>query len=307
MKKLTLMSLVVVIMMLLITPNYTTAQSSCVQFPEPPVLVQIAPGVYRVVIHNYFNPTSGAKTFNVQVKNWMTNASCFQECVFVQGNTTTDYESVDIFCDNPTWIVIAWTGNAQQACSGTACTTLSSLPVIFTAFSATRNNANVSLTWTTALEVDNRGFSVEKQTSGSGWKEVSFVNSKSANGNSSSQLSYSYTDLNNNEKGITQYRIKQIDLNGKFEYTDISAVRGEGQESKVIIYPNPGINGKVSVSFTDNASRNIQLVNSNGQTIKSYNNFMDNNLIFENLKPGLYFLNVITSAGSESTEKIMIQ
>jgi hypothetical protein len=53
-----------------------------------------------------------------------------------------------------------------------------------------------------------------------------FVTSKAVAGTSSSELSYQYSDVNM-EKGISQYRIQQVDLDGKFSYSMIRAIRGE--------------------------------------------------------------------------------
>ena len=69
---------------------------------------------------------------------------------------------------------------------------------------------------------------------------------KHTNGNSNSPLTYVLTDFNNS-KGISQYRLRQVDIDGKQAYSMIRSVRGEGQKSNTIIYPNPSGDGKVNI------------------------------------------------------------
>jgi len=51
----------------------------------------------------------------------------------------------------------------------------------------------------------------------------------------------------NNVNGISQYRIKQVDFDAKFKFSDIRAVRGEGQAGHTIVFPNPSFDGRVSI------------------------------------------------------------
>jgi hypothetical protein len=142
------------------------------------------------------------------------------------------------------------------------------LPVHFKSFNASRTTtSNISITWTTASEQNNRGFNVQKNV-GSGWKTVAFVFSQTEDGNSYSDLSYSFKDVNN-EKGITQYRIQQVDMDNRVAYTDIRAIRGEATNSKIVVYPNPSVDGKVNVVFEDNTVRDIQVNDMQGKVIKS--------------------------------------
>ena len=99
------------------------------------------------------------------------------------------------------WI---WSSNN---CGGTHCEinspSQSPLPVNLKAFTAVRSNkSNVALRWETATEQNNTGFVVDRKTS-SGWEEVAFVPSQALNGNSSSALTYQYSD-ENVFKGISQ-------------------------------------------------------------------------------------------------------
>jgi len=180
------------------------------------------------------------------------------------------------------------------------------LPVDFKSFTATRNRSNVLLKWETASEQNNSGFAVERNISGL-WEQVAFIPSQAANGNSNDALSYQFTDLNNT-KGITQYRIRQVDFDTKSKYSEIRSVRGDGQKGKIIIYPNPSTNGKVNVVFEEtNVTRDISVVDMTGRTVKQIKGVTNNNITIDNLTPGMYTLRVFVPAtGDQTVGKIMV-
>jgi hypothetical protein len=146
----------------------------------------------------------------------------------------------------------------------------STLPVSLRSFTAARSNSTVLLKWETATEENSRGFYIERNPGSNVWQTLGFVSTKAMNGNSSSLLSYEYSDINN-AKGITQYRLRQIDINGKHAYSPIRAVRAGAQKGKTIIYPNPSNDGKVNVVFADvNTIRDVSLMDMNGRVMKQW-------------------------------------
>src|SRR5262249_24022771 len=123
------------------------------------------------------------------------------------------------------------------------------LPVAFKSFSAARSNGVVNLKWSSASESNNFGFEVQRLIGTGTWQTISFVSSQATGGNSSSELTYTFTDQNTS-KGVSQYRIKQVDIDQRAKFSEIRAVRGLGQMGKTIVYPNPSFGGgKVSVIF----------------------------------------------------------
>lgn len=180
------------------------------------------------------------------------------------------------------------------------------LPVEFKSFTAARNRSNVLLKWETTTELNNSGFAVERNINGT-WQEVAFVPSQAQNGNSNSLLTYTYNDLNS-AKGISQYRIKQIDFDAQSKYSEVRPVRGDGQIGKTIVYPNPTNNGKINVLFEDaTVSRNVSVMDMSGRTIKQYRDITNNNLTIENLAPGIYSLRVFVPAtGEQAVQKIVV-
>ena len=181
------------------------------------------------------------------------------------------------------------------------------LPVRFSSFTANRQNSNVALSWTTAFEQNNKGFNVQRNVGGV-WTTVAFVPSQALEGNSSTALTYTFTDVNS-EKGITQYRVQQVDIDGKFAYTDIRAIRGDGVGGKLIIYPNPATNGKVNVVFDDNSGvRDVQVSDMQGKIIKSFKGITNNILVIDRLTSGFYTIRVTNRNTSATTvEKLVVK
>ena len=182
------------------------------------------------------------------------------------------------------------------------------LPVSFKSFSASRiNRNNVILKWETVTEVNNRGFDIERNTANNSWEKTTFIPTQATSGNSSSLLTYTFNDVNSN-KGITQYRIKQIDIDGKAKFSDIRAVRGDGQQQKIIVYPTPSVDGRVNVLFEEKGSvRDITLTDMNGRVIKQWNALSNNTLQIENLGSGMYLLKVtIRETGNQTIERVIV-
>lgn len=98
------------------------------------------------------------------------------------------------------------------------------------------NNATVLLNWKTTNEQQNKGFEVERALGNSNLFEmISFVPSQPGN---SLKKKYELPD-NNDFDGISYYRLKQVDLDGKFTYSKIVAVKGYSINPTMTLYPNP--------------------------------------------------------------------
>lgn len=90
------------------------------------------------------------------------------------------------------------------------------LPVVLTSFTAIDFKEGVVLEWITATEVNNYGFEIERKEENTSWQIIGFVQ---GHGNSNSPKEYSFT---NTPLGGTKfkYRLKQIDFDGTFEYSN---------------------------------------------------------------------------------------
>lgn len=111
------------------------------------------------------------------------------------------------------------------------------LPVELTSFTAVANGKNVELKWSTATEVNNHGFDVERMTNGA-WSRIGFVQGA---GNSNAPKEYSYRDAGL-PNGTVLYRLKQIDADGKFTYNNAIEVVVNTAVTRYELsqnYPNP--------------------------------------------------------------------
>lgn len=112
------------------------------------------------------------------------------------------------------------------------------LPVELTSFTLQVNATDVELYWETASELDNYGFEIERRASGyPGWVKAGFV---AGHGNSHCRQSYSFRDVNL-RKGKYDYRLKQIDNNGMYEYSSEIHTEVAVPEKTELMqnYPNP--------------------------------------------------------------------
>jgi hypothetical protein len=120
------------------------------------------------------------------------------------------------------------------------------LPVEICSFDAFVNNRDVDLTWSTCTEVNNKGFDIEKRTWNtldneySSWVKAGYVD---GNGTTNEPQYYRFSDKKLSS-GKYQYRLKQIDLNGNFEYHNLSdpsdvIIGNPGNADLFQNYPNP--------------------------------------------------------------------
>ena len=183
-----------------------------------------------------------------------------------------------------------------------------SLPVHLTFFNAKRTSANsVNLSWQTAQELNSSGFEIQRQVGNANWQIVAFIPSQALNGNSNSPLVYNYVD-NNTANAITQYRLRTIDLDGSSKFSEIRLVRGDGQAGKIILYPNPSLDGSLKIVFEDmGGTRDVSLTDMNGRLIRQWAGITNNNLQINNITSGYYSLRVINrETGEQSVEKVVV-
>ena len=140
------------------------------------------------------------------------------------------------------------------------------MPVQLTAFIAAANRMNAVLHWSTATEVNNFGFEIERRQTAR-WEKVGFVTGA---GTSSSPRDYSYTD-NNLSPGRYAYRIKQVDNNGTSSYYGSAEVEIGLAAKKFELgsnYPNP-FNPATTMEFTlgDDGPTLLRVYNMLGQTV----------------------------------------
>ncbi len=142
------------------------------------------------------------------------------------------------------------------------------VPVELTSFTAAAEKNQVTLNWQTATETNNRGFEIQRRSSNSDFVTIGFVEGKGTSTNSSS---YSYTDKNVDNQAFS-YRLKQIDFDGSFEYSNIVEVDLSLPADFSISqnYPNP-FNPSTSIRFAlpVDAKVSVMLYNSLGEVVEN--------------------------------------
>ena len=111
-----------------------------------------------------------------------------------------------------------------------ACAINITLPVDLISFEAEREEDNIKLNWSTASEENNDYFEIQKSYDGEVFTPIGYVDGA---GNSNAVLEYSYTD---SETGKAYYRLKQLDYDGEFEYSDIVVAKGNRREVMSVRY-----------------------------------------------------------------------
>lgn len=186
------------------------------------------------------------------------------------------------------------------------------LPVELASFTSSIDNRKVTLNWSTVTEENNSGFTIERKlTSAAVWASVGNVTGA---GNSNSIKNYSFTE-NNLATGKYNYRLKQVDFNGNFEYFNLSNEVNIGVPNKFALaqnYPNPfnpttNINydlpfdSKVMIKIFDITGREVsQLVN----TLQPAG-YHTINFNASALSSGVYFYQITADGGNQTFAKTM--
>lgn len=180
------------------------------------------------------------------------------------------------------------------------------LPVVMVNFTATASKGGnaVELNWTTATEVNNSHFEVQRSIDGKEFTNLELV--KGA-GTSFTSKSYTYTDNSPYLAGVNYYRLRQVDFNGEFSFSEVKTIDLSKSNGSVVISPNPFYNTfEVVINNREYTGADVNVVNMAGQSVFTGSIQCQNSLKIDlsNFSAGVYFVTVNT--GSETfTEKII--
>lgn len=162
------------------------------------------------------------------------------------------------------------------------------LPVTWLSFNAVKKANTSYLTWTTATEINNHYFDVERTVDGKTWKKIGQVQGA---GNSSTILNYNFTDIKP-EIGVNFYRLKQVDYNGTFDYSEIRSVNFNDKITGISVFPNPS-DGRIDIVLTPDLFGSLSITDASGRMVfeKDIQN-THSVLDLSNLAEGMYFIHV---------------
>lgn len=178
------------------------------------------------------------------------------------------------------------------------------LPVELTRFDAFSKDKAVLLKWETASESENAGFEVERSQDAKNWETIGFVE---GNGTSFVARNYQFSDANP-YSGLNYYRLKQMDYDGQFEYSPITAVANENAGlDKLEVFPNPAALGQaVQIKHLPESVNEVLLFDLTRQVVYRNRNPKDSLevLLPNNLTAGVYALVLVTDSG-KVTKKLV--
>jgi hypothetical protein len=190
------------------------------------------------------------------------------------------------------------------------------LPVELASFTSAVNKNNVDLKWSTVSEQNNKGFEIERKrnTEGSQWQTVAFIEGK---GTTNLQQNYSYADRNL-QTGSYNYRLKQIDYNGNFEYFQLNGLVDVGIPKNFELsqnYPNPfNPSTKINYQLPKDAFVKINVYDMTGRLISALVNTQQtagyytvdfNSGLMNGIASGIYFYR-IEAADFVSTKRMVL-
>jgi len=193
------------------------------------------------------------------------------------------------------------------------------IPVELVSFTATVNAGKVELNWKTSTETNFQGFFIERRFGNDDWKQIAYIE---GHGTTSEPQQYSFTDdLTNMEyEGKIYYRLKQMDFDGTFEYSDVIEIDWSPAPGKFELsqnYPNPfNPSTKIAFALPEVCNVSLNIYNLLGEKVDVLVNgelnagFHEYEWSAGNLPSGVYFYQIeaasINGSESYSTLKKMI-
>ncbi|RQO31412.1 hypothetical protein DBR32_05465 [Taibaiella sp. KBW10] len=172
------------------------------------------------------------------------------------------------------------------------------LPVQLLSFTGNRKEAQNVLSWTTAMEHNNRGFEVLYATDGINYQPIGFVNTLAKDGHSVQQLAYTFAHSTTHAKSY--YKLNQVDVDGAKTQSGVVVINNGNAADAISVFPNPAKGGTVQVRFANTTDALITVVDATGKVILSENMRNADRYTLEvgNLSAGTYLIHVSGSTGN---------
>lgn len=188
-------------------------------------------------------------------------------------------------------------GIAIHNISGRAAGIITPLPVTLVSFKGTMQQGAARLNWSTASELDNDKFLVERSQDGKTFKAIGEVKGR---GTSSMMQHYTFTD-NAPVSGTNYYRLKQVDYDGTFEYSKTFALQATLAASSVV-FPTLATEEITVKLATIEGQVEVLISDMTGKQLTAVRNPSERQLVMpvQHLKTGVYFVTVVSSTQKET-------
>ncbi|MBL1215751.1 MAG: T9SS type A sorting domain-containing protein [Ignavibacteriae bacterium] len=188
------------------------------------------------------------------------------------------------------------------------------LPVELTSFTGTLMKDGVLLRWNTATELNNYGFEIERVSnlSSEEWNKIGFI---MGSGNSNSPKVYSFYDKNLTGSGSLYYRLKQIDIDGKYDYSQVIEVELSPNDFELKQnYPNP-FNPTTTIEYyiSEKEFVNLSIFNSLGEQVTTLVNMVQAEGKYqiefnaENLSSGIYYYKIAAGSNFDIKKLVLLK
>lgn len=179
------------------------------------------------------------------------------------------------------------------------------LPVELTYFTVEKQNENTALlNWQTASELNNEKFEIYRQIPGT--LEFERIGEVTGAGNSNELENYEYIDDITELSGRICYRIKQVDYDGQFDYTEVRCI-SKLMDRQVLVYPNPATN-ILKIDLTDERELvSIEILTLNGQVVKQQQIETSTQINITDLPAGIYFVKGTREGRQLFVQKLVVQ
>jgi hypothetical protein len=182
------------------------------------------------------------------------------------------------------------------------------LPVSFQNFDVTELNNNIFLNWEVSQETNHSHYEIERSENCQDWTTLGKV---SDNLSRSSKKYYEFVD-HFPVNGRNYYRIKQVDVDGIFDYSEIRFINLNHEENKLLVFPNPSFDKFIKIEYASsiNPAHKLSIHNLTGQKIQEKNldsDQVNEHINFSDKNPGIYLISIINSQGSTlQSQKVII-
>jgi hypothetical protein len=218
--------------------TYYVTTSGCASSLRVPVSATIHPATVGGAINGGTTVTSltNNNTLVLQgntgaVSKWQSSTDGFAVNITDIANTTNQLEVTNV-TKTTDYRALVQSGTCSQSFSSMATITVPViLPVTWVSFTAVKKDIGVELKWSTATEVNNDRFIIERSVSGAQYEAIGSVSAKGEG------ASYTFIDGTPKE-GANYYRLKQVDKDGGYTYSNIRTVLQNGNQT-LTLSPNP--------------------------------------------------------------------